>query len=138
MGDRAGTAWRQLQLHSARVGGRFTVARSLRSIGEIARLRRVFDNEADYVTLLDMLAELREDNLQPRRACAKHADCATATAMLRPRGGLRPSCRISVYGDFIGALADRPPGANVANELWVRLHSGDPGTGGNRIALLLS
>ena len=85
MGDRAGTAWRQLQLHSARVGGRFTVARSLRSIGEIARLQHVFDNEADYVTLLDMLAELREDNLQlaarmreTRGLCDSHGDVATA------------------------------------------------------------
>src|SRR5438105_11830258 len=35
---------------------------TLRSIGHIARLQRVSDNDADYVTPLDMLAELREDN----------------------------------------------------------------------------
>jgi starvation-inducible DNA-binding protein len=36
---------------------------TLRSIGHIARLTHVLDNDADYVTPLDMLAELREDNL---------------------------------------------------------------------------
>jgi len=35
---------------------------TLRSIGHIARLQRVLDNDADYVTPQDMLAELREDN----------------------------------------------------------------------------
>src|SRR6202790_4103220 len=35
---------------------------TLRSIGHIARLQRVQDNDAEYVDPLDMLAELREDN----------------------------------------------------------------------------
>jgi len=35
---------------------------TLHSIGHIARLQRVMDNDADYVTPLDMLAELRDDN----------------------------------------------------------------------------
>src|SRR6266581_6075353 len=35
---------------------------TLRSIAHIARLKRVLDNDADYVTPLDMLAELRDDN----------------------------------------------------------------------------
>jgi starvation-inducible DNA-binding protein len=35
---------------------------TLRSIGQIARLQRVEDNDADFVTPQDMLAELREDN----------------------------------------------------------------------------
>src|SRR5215471_9059668 len=35
---------------------------TLRSIGHIARLKRVLDNDADFVTPLDMLAELRDDN----------------------------------------------------------------------------
>src|SRR4029450_7524863 len=35
---------------------------TLRSIGQISSLQRVKDNDADYVTPLDMLAELREDN----------------------------------------------------------------------------
>jgi starvation-inducible DNA-binding protein len=37
---------------------------TLRSIGQIHRQQRVLDNDADYVTPLDMLAELREDNQQ--------------------------------------------------------------------------
>jgi starvation-inducible DNA-binding protein len=37
---------------------------TLRSIGHIARLQRVQDNDAEYVSPLDMLAELREDNKQ--------------------------------------------------------------------------
>lgn len=36
---------------------------TLRSIGHIARIQRVKDNDADYVEPLDMLAELREDNM---------------------------------------------------------------------------
>ncbi|MES2532344.1 MAG: DNA starvation/stationary phase protection protein [Pseudomonadota bacterium] len=35
---------------------------TLRSIGHIARMQRISDNDADYVDPLDMLAELREDN----------------------------------------------------------------------------
>ncbi len=37
---------------------------TLRSIGHIARLQRIKDNDADYVDPQDMLAELREDNQQ--------------------------------------------------------------------------
>jgi starvation-inducible DNA-binding protein len=35
---------------------------TLRSIGHIARIKRVSDNDADYVTPEDMLSELWEDN----------------------------------------------------------------------------
>src|ERR1700739_1711012 len=35
---------------------------TLRSIGQISRSQRILDNEADYVTPLDMLAELRDAN----------------------------------------------------------------------------
>src|SRR5215471_19267668 len=35
---------------------------TIRSIGHIAKLQRIKDNDADYVDPLDMLAELREDN----------------------------------------------------------------------------
>jgi len=35
---------------------------TLHSIGEIGRKQRLKDNDADYVTALDMLSELREDN----------------------------------------------------------------------------
>jgi len=35
---------------------------TIHSIGQVARLQRVLDNDAEYVTPLDMLAELRDDN----------------------------------------------------------------------------
>lgn len=35
---------------------------TLRSIGQVSRLQRVQDNDADYVEPLDMIAELRDDN----------------------------------------------------------------------------
>jgi starvation-inducible DNA-binding protein len=42
---------------------RKTGGSTLRSIGHIARLQRIKDNDAEYVDPLDMLAELREDNM---------------------------------------------------------------------------
>src|ERR1700677_1064266 len=41
---------------------RKTGGSTLRSIGHIARLQRIKDNDAEYVDPLDMLTELREDN----------------------------------------------------------------------------
>ena len=35
---------------------------TLRSVGHISRVKRIADNDADYVTPKDMLSELREDN----------------------------------------------------------------------------
>src|SRR6266516_3830121 len=59
---------------------------TLRSIGHIGRLQRVLDNDADFVTPLDMLAELRDDNKQlvaslreTHAICDKHEDVATAS-----------------------------------------------------------
>jgi starvation-inducible DNA-binding protein len=59
---------------------------TLRSIGQIARLQRIADNEADYVTASDMLAELREDNVElaarmreTHSLCDEHGDVATAS-----------------------------------------------------------
>ncbi|MGK9527266.1 DNA starvation/stationary phase protection protein, partial [Salmonella enterica subsp. enterica] len=37
---------------------------TLRSVGHIKKLQRLLDNDADFVTPEDMLAELREDNIQ--------------------------------------------------------------------------
>src|SRR4051794_19420577 len=63
-------------------------ATTIRSIGQIAKLQRVLDNEADYVSPLDMLAELRDDNIQlasrmraTHALCSEHRDMAT-TSML--------------------------------------------------------
>ena len=59
---------------------------TLRSIGEIARLQRVLDNDATFVTPLDMLAELRDDNRQlvaslreAHNVCDEGNDVATAS-----------------------------------------------------------
>jgi starvation-inducible DNA-binding protein len=41
---------------------RKTGGSTLRSIGHIARMQRIKDNDAEYVDPMDMLAELREDN----------------------------------------------------------------------------
>src|SRR5438034_10244768 len=66
-----------------KIGGR-----TLHSIGQFARLQRLVDNDADYVTPLAMLAELREDNKQlvneMRRThalCDEHDDVATASLL---------------------------------------------------------
>jgi starvation-inducible DNA-binding protein len=59
---------------------------TLRSIGHIAQLQRVSDNDADYVEPSDMLAELREDNKnlaaslrEAHNVCEEHRDLATAS-----------------------------------------------------------
>lgn len=52
---------------------------TLRSVGHIGRLQRIKDNDADYVPPLEMLAELRQDNLacvQSMREAHKVADDA--------------------------------------------------------------
>jgi starvation-inducible DNA-binding protein len=61
---------------------------ALRSIGQVKKLQRVLDNEADYVTPQDMLAELREDNQTLTRnmrilheVCDEHNDVATASLL---------------------------------------------------------
>ena len=59
---------------------------TLRSIGHIARLQRVLDNDAQYATPLDMLAELRDDNEQlatrlrhVHGLCDEYGDVASAS-----------------------------------------------------------
>lgn len=59
---------------------------TLRSIGHVARLQRISDNDAEFVDPLDMLAELREDNralLASMRAahdlCDEERDVATTS-----------------------------------------------------------
>lgn len=62
--------------------------KALHSIGQVKKLQRVLDNDADYVTPQDMLAELREDNQQLTRhmrvlheVCDEHNDVATASLL---------------------------------------------------------
>jgi starvation-inducible DNA-binding protein len=59
---------------------------TIRSIGHIARTKRVMDNDADYVEPSDMLAELRDDNKalagrlrEAHNVCEEHRDIATAS-----------------------------------------------------------
>jgi starvation-inducible DNA-binding protein len=59
---------------------------TIRSIGHIARLKRVEDNDADFVDAPDMLAELREDNKdlvarmrEVHDLCDESRDVATAS-----------------------------------------------------------
>ncbi|MGN6481698.1 Dps family protein [Luteibacter sp.] len=59
---------------------------TLHSIGHISRLQRLADNDADFVTPQDMLAELREDNMryiaflrETHGVCDEYGDVATAS-----------------------------------------------------------
>jgi starvation-inducible DNA-binding protein len=59
---------------------------TVKSIGQISRLQRVLDNDADYVDPEDMLAELCEDNRalggrlrEAHNVCDEHRDVATAS-----------------------------------------------------------
>jgi starvation-inducible DNA-binding protein len=61
---------------------------TLRSIGHINRLKRVLDNDADYVTPKDMLAELRDDNKEltarmreTHDLCDEHGDVASTSLL---------------------------------------------------------
>ena len=61
---------------------------TVRSIGQISRLQRVVDNNAEYVEPLDMIAELREDNAILTRSmrevhslCDEAGDVATASLL---------------------------------------------------------
>jgi starvation-inducible DNA-binding protein len=59
---------------------------TIRSIGHIARVKHIQDNDADFVTPEGMLAELKEDNFalsqrmrQIHNVCDEHGDIATAS-----------------------------------------------------------
>ncbi|MGH9327641.1 MAG: Dps family protein [Terriglobia bacterium] len=61
---------------------------TIHSIGHIARLQHVLDNDADYVDPLDMLSELREDNKalltsmrETHALCEEENDVATASLL---------------------------------------------------------
>ena len=61
---------------------------TLRSIGHISRLQRILDNDSDFVTPTDMLAELRDDNKQlatnlreVHDVCDEYGDVATASLL---------------------------------------------------------
>jgi starvation-inducible DNA-binding protein len=61
---------------------------TIRSIGQVARLQRIADNNADYVKPLDMIIELRDDNATLTRnmreihsLCDEAGDIATASLL---------------------------------------------------------
>jgi hypothetical protein len=61
---------------------------TLRSIGHIGRMQRVLDNDADFVSPSDMLAELRDDNKQlaanmveTHDLCDEQGDVASASLL---------------------------------------------------------
>jgi starvation-inducible DNA-binding protein len=61
---------------------------TLRSISHVGRLQRIMDNDADFVTPMDMLAELRDDNRQlaakmreTHGVCDEHGDVASASLL---------------------------------------------------------
>ena len=60
--------------------------RTLHSIGHISRLQRLTDNDEDYVAPLDMLTELRDDNLlleahmrEAHGLCEEYGDVTSAS-----------------------------------------------------------
>ena len=61
---------------------------TLRSIGHISRLKRLEDNDAEFVTPMDMLAELRDDNKrltaslrETHEVCDEYNDVATTSLL---------------------------------------------------------
>src|SRR5580658_7095819 len=61
---------------------------TIRSVGHVARLQRLSDNDAEYVDPLDMLAELREDNRallagmrEVHDLCSEENDTATTSLL---------------------------------------------------------
>jgi starvation-inducible DNA-binding protein len=61
---------------------------TVRSIGQVSRLQRITDNNAEYVGPLDMIAELRDDNAmltqymrEVHQLCDEAEDVATASLL---------------------------------------------------------
>lgn len=61
---------------------------TLRSIAQIGKLQRIPDNEAEFVTPDDMLAELKDDNIklteimrETHDVCDEHGDVASASML---------------------------------------------------------
>jgi starvation-inducible DNA-binding protein len=61
---------------------------TLRSVGQVTKLQRIKDNDADHVAARDMLVELHKDNVQlaaemreTHALCDEHNDVATASLL---------------------------------------------------------
>ncbi len=82
-GDQLFTMTDEIAERARKIGGT-----TLRSIGHIARLQRIPDNDAEFVSPQDMLSELREDNQQlvaemrqVHNVCDEFGDVATASLL---------------------------------------------------------
>jgi starvation-inducible DNA-binding protein len=82
-GDQIFAATDAMAERARKIGGT-----TLRSIGQISRLQRLLDNDADFVTPRDMLAELSGDNKQlagfmraAHTVCDEHEDVASASLL---------------------------------------------------------
>jgi starvation-inducible DNA-binding protein len=80
-GDQIFAATDALAERARKVGGT-----TLRSIGHVARLQRLADNDADFVTPEDMIAELADDNRRmtgflraAHGVCQEHDDVASTS-----------------------------------------------------------
>jgi starvation-inducible DNA-binding protein len=97
---------------------------TLHSVGHIGRLQRLRDNDAEYVTPLGMLGELREDNLQlaaymreTHGVCEEHGDRESARSV--DRRGRTPNL-VSVRDEPQGRRNTSPcvtPAVGCANSL---------------------
>jgi hypothetical protein len=65
---------------------------SIRSVGHVARLQRIQDNDAEFVEPSDMLAQLREDNhslaarlREAYHVCEEHRDIDTTSLIRDPQ-----------------------------------------------------
>src|SRR3546814_6698365 len=87
-------------------GARKIGGTTIRSIGHFARLKHIEDNDADFVTPEDMMAEPKDDNLtltqrtrKTHHICDGHGDVATASRSEEHTSELQSLMRIS-YADF--------------------------------------
>jgi starvation-inducible DNA-binding protein len=84
--SKAGTELRREGIHEIAEGARGIDAATLHSIGDIARCRRLKDNDRENVGPHAMLAELHDDNAQltcflrgAHEVCANNNDVATTS-----------------------------------------------------------
>ena len=79
---------------------------TLRSIGQIGRLQRVLDNDADFVTPLDIWESCATTTCNLQRICARRTASATSTAMSRRRASWRTgSTRLNSVSGFCSRRA---------------------------------
>ena len=87
---------------------------TLRSIGQIGRMQRISDNDAEYVEPSDMLAELREDN-------------KTLASRLREAHGV-----VEEYGDIATASLIEVWIDETERRTWFLYEAGRHGDSGGR------